>query len=44
MLQQRGEGVGQHLVRAVADEHLFWAHLVVGGQRSPQRSCLWVRI
>ena len=26
MLEQRGEGVRQHLVRAVADEHLFGPH------------------
>ena len=37
MLEQRGEGVGQHLVRAIADEHLFGSYLVVGGQGSPQR-------
>ena len=37
MLQQRGEGVGQHLVRAAADEYLFRVHLMVGGQGSPQR-------
>jgi hypothetical protein len=37
MLQQSGEGVRQHLVRAVADEHLFGSHLMVAGQGSPQR-------
>ena len=44
MLQQSGEGVREHLVRAVADEHLFGPHLVIGGQGSPQRGGLWVRI
>ena len=44
MLQQRGEGVGQHFVRAVADEHLFGSYLVVGGQGSAQRCRLWVWI
>jgi hypothetical protein len=44
MLQQSHEGVSQHLVRAVADEHLFGLHLVVGGQGSSQRGRLRVRI
>ena len=44
MLQESGEGVGQHLVRAIADEHLFRPHVVVGGQRSPQRGRLRVRV
>ena len=44
MLEQRAEGVRQHLVRAVADEDLFGPHLVVVGQRRPQRGGLRVRI
>src|SRR5712692_10473421 len=44
MLEQRGEGVGQHLVRAVADEHLLGPYLMVGCQSRPQRSGLRIRI
>jgi hypothetical protein len=34
--QQAGERVGQHLVRAIADEHLVRIDAVVGGQRLEQ--------
>ena len=44
MLQERSEGVGQHLVRTVADEHLFGRNPVVAGQGSPQCRGLRVRI
>jgi hypothetical protein len=44
MLQQRGEGMGQHLVRAIADEHLFGPHLMVGRQSRKQRGTLRIRI
>jgi hypothetical protein len=44
VLQQGGEGVGQHFVGAVADEDLFGPHLVIGGQGRPQRGGLRVRI
>jgi len=44
MLQQRGEGMRQHFVGAIADEHLFRSHLVVGGEGGAQRGGLRVRI
>src|SRR5258708_32934750 len=44
MLQRSREDVGRPLVRAVADEHMFGAHVVVGRQSSAQRASLWVRI
>src|SRR5262249_15537899 len=37
MLEQRLEGVGQHLIRAVADEHLAGRDAVVGRDRLAQR-------
>jgi hypothetical protein len=37
VLEQRHEGVREHLVRAVADEDLFRAHAVVPGERGLER-------
>ncbi len=44
MLQQRGEGVGEYFVRAVADEYLLGPHLMVGCQSRQQRSGPRIRI
>ena len=44
VLQQGGEGVGQHFVGAVADEHLVGPHPVIGRQGLPQgrRQGIWI--
>ncbi len=44
MLQQSGEGMRQHLVRAVADEDLFGPHVMIRGQSRSQRGGLGIRI
>ncbi|MNZ50347.1 hypothetical protein D3C78_681330 [compost metagenome] len=44
VLEQAVEGVGQHLVRAIADEHLARLHTVVLGHRMLQAVAVRVRV